>query len=245
MRPAGLQSLPLGYTRLEYLESTRGQYINTGVELTNDSVATSRFRILNGHDYGFIFGSRYAVKVNAFCLYVDTQTWLNYGAQVAYAPVLQKNMDHDFRAQTNVWTINNKVYTLELEPAFNAGTCYIFGLNENGATDSRYFVGRVYSFSISNVSETHEFVPTLDSSGTPCMFDTVTRKPFYNSGKGSFIAGIDNQAQLDNMLRKLPNRTGQAAGTLTVRLADELKTSENLAKLDAMSSKNWTITQAV
>ena len=76
------------------------------------------------------------------------------------------------------------------------------------------------------------------------MFDTVSRKPFFNSGTGAFIVGIGNQGQLDAMLRKLPDRTGQNVGTLQVRLADELQTPENEAKLDAMLAKNWEITQA-
>lgn len=89
-----------------------------------------------------------------------------------------------------------------------------------------------------------DLVPCLDNTGTPCMFDLVTRKPFYNSGTGEFIVGIENQAQLDNLLRKLPDRTGQDVGTLQVQLADELQTPENEAKLDAMLAKNWEISQA-
>ena len=30
-------------------------------------------------------------------------------------------------------------------------------------------------------------VPALDPTGTPCMYDTVSRKPFYNSGTGDFL----------------------------------------------------------
>ena len=30
------------------------------------------------------------------------------------------------------------------------------------------------------------FIPVLDLTGTPCMFDTVTRTPFYNAGTGDF-----------------------------------------------------------
>lgn len=34
---------------------------------------------------------------------------------------------------------------------------------------------------------TRHLIPTLDKTGTPCMFDLVTRKNFYNSGTGQFI----------------------------------------------------------
>lgn len=31
------------------------------------------------------------------------------------------------------------------------------------------------------------YVPTIDPTGAPCMFDLVTRRPFYNSGSGDFL----------------------------------------------------------
>lgn len=33
----------------------------------------------------------------------------------------------------------------------------------------------------------HELIPALDKTGTPCMFDLVTRKNFYNAGTGDFL----------------------------------------------------------
>ena len=33
----------------------------------------------------------------------------------------------------------------------------------------------------------HNLISCLDPTGTPCMFDTVTQKPFYNSGTGDFL----------------------------------------------------------
>ena len=31
--------------------------------------------------------------------------------------------------------------------------------------------------------------PYIDKNGTPCMFDTVSRKPLYNEGTGEFLYG--------------------------------------------------------
>ena len=33
----------------------------------------------------------------------------------------------------------------------------------------------------------HNLLPCIDPTGTPCMYDTVTQKPFYNSGIGDFL----------------------------------------------------------
>ena len=32
-----------------------------------------------------------------------------------------------------------------------------------------------------------ELVPALDSSGRPCMYDTVSKQAFYNQGTGEFL----------------------------------------------------------
>ena len=31
-----------------------------------------------------------------------------------------------------------------------------------------------------------EFIPALDESGVPCMYDIITATPFYNNGRGTF-----------------------------------------------------------
>lgn len=33
----------------------------------------------------------------------------------------------------------------------------------------------------------HKLIPALDRTGTPCMFDKVSRKNFYNAGTGDFL----------------------------------------------------------
>lgn len=44
-------------------------------------------------------------------------------------------------------------------------------------------IGRIYSFSISRNNQLQlNFIPCLDTTGTPCMYDTVIRKPFHNFG---------------------------------------------------------------
>lgn len=47
---------------------------------------------------------------------------------------------------------------------------------------------RIYSFSIVNATSVCilNLIPVLDPSGRPCMYDLVTKKPFYNQGTGEF-----------------------------------------------------------
>ena len=62
---------------------------------------------------------------------------------------------------------------------------YMFGC---GTGIYNNFKGEIYNVKISeNNSIVRDFIPSLDRTGTPCMFDLVTRKRFYNSGTGQFI----------------------------------------------------------
>lgn len=87
-------------------------------------------------------------------------------------------------------------------------------------------------------------IPCIDKDGVPCLYDTVRKETLLNTGLSDFIVCLSSQKQLNNMLQRLPDRTGQEVGTLQVRLDAELQTPENLAALEAMVDKNWEISQA-
>lgn len=87
-------------------------------------------------------------------------------------------------------------------------------------------------------------VPVLNEQGQATMWDMMRKVPLEKNKDGDFIAGIDTQSQFNNMLRKLPDRSGLEVGTLQVRLAAPLQTESNFAALDAMVAKNWEISQS-
>ena len=101
------------------------------------------------------------------------------------------------------------------------------------------FVGRVYYMKLSSVTGKRAYVPALDPTGTPCMFDLVTKKPFYNAattGSG-FIAGLTTKQAIS--LANLP-ATG---GSLTVSLPLEAAFDANVqSALNTAADKGWTIT---
>ena len=48
----------------------------------------------------------------------------------------------------------------------------------------------MYYFKIYDNNElVRNFIPGLDPNGTPCLYDTVLKIPFYNSGTGEFLYG--------------------------------------------------------
>ncbi|MGN0382785.1 MAG: hypothetical protein ACI4DS_00835 [Eubacterium sp.] len=62
-----------------------------------------------------------------------------------------------------------------------AKNVFIFGTNR-GET-KRYFSGKIYRFYVEGQID---LVPSLDRAGVPCMYDTISKTTFYNSGIGTF-----------------------------------------------------------
>ena len=81
-----------------------------------------------------------------------------------------------------------------------------------------------------------EFAFAVDQNGVPCMFEKVTRKPFYNSGTGQFIVGMTmKQAR---KLSKLP----AGGGTLKVSLPSNYLEDEGVTNaIAAANAKGWNI----
>lgn len=52
---------------------------------------------------------------------------------------------------------------------------------------SYYFNGKLYEMQISKGTDVYmDLVPVLDGSGVPCVYDKVSKQPFYNNGTGTF-----------------------------------------------------------
>ena len=97
---------------------------------------------------------------------------------------------------------------------------------------------KAYSIKLSRGSAvTNDLIPAVDASGTPCMFDKVSKQPFYNNGSGAFVVGMTMEQA--RKLGKLP-KTG---ATLTVSLPWEAQLIQHNAEVEAAletaRSKGW------
>lgn len=62
---------------------------------------------------------------------------------------------------------------------------YLFAMTQGtSGYDNRTLAGKVWRFSI--LGKMH-LIPALDKSGTPCMYDVIGGKPYYNAGTGQFL----------------------------------------------------------
>lgn len=223
--PLGTKShLPTGYTRLEFLEATNTQYIDTGIPLNSES-DVSAVAAATRASGGYIFGSMDVAERRRLLALGNNNSqpavFSGYGSVYRYTYNINTLVPKEYRFNGRILTVDGEtVETYGEVPYFESTTpCYLFAYNRLAVGSDGRMWGRIWWLKIAGRAQ---FTPALDPTGTPCMLDTVTRKPFYNSGTGQFIAGVGTVAQLATLLRRLP-ATG---GELTLSLPAEAKTPE-------------------
>lgn len=189
--------LPNGYKRCAYLSSSAKQYILTDIPLQDGlDITIELMRTMKTDNYVF-------------------SGWYNSGYQRSYFGSYNDNFQFNYGYYffINAGTFRNNVKYKERAVSINeSGTSTIYVYIDDVLCDTRtakklpqtdsmfslfarykrgiidqYFFGNIYSLNIvRNGEEILHFIPCLDRLGKPCMFDTVSKKPFYNLGTGEF-----------------------------------------------------------
>jgi hypothetical protein len=186
----GWKLMPL--TQIEYLEATGTQWIDTGVSVGTGSIVEVKYKFNHpASSWRSLYGntrignSRYMFS---FTMNYDSQM-LSPSYDVFYD--IRYNVDtdvHTVRQESENFYIDNVLVHAAQQSVFtNPSTLCLFS-RERGALP---FIGNIYFAKIwdSNNTLVRDMIPVLDEDGTPCMFDTVEGKFYYNAGTGQFIAG--------------------------------------------------------
>ncbi|MBD5400350.1 hypothetical protein HDR61_01215 [bacterium] len=193
------------YTRLEYLESDGYQCIDTGIIPTG----TTSFEIKTyvaapaATSTGQVpIGTR--THINNTEWYYQVSTYNKYPTgYIGYGPnSSQKNANLIFQDINTIlftsgkYTINNNYthqYDLIEFPAEFKNSIYMFCLNSKGSGTAvpDHFTGKIYYVKIWDDGKLlRDYIPVLDPSGTPAMFDRVSCQYFYNHADGQFKYSI-------------------------------------------------------
>lgn len=195
--------LPIDYTRVEYLESTRGPYIALPDIQTGEDF---------GIDYTFLYsGASWALNLQTVSVVhyrIDIRNFesgyvrLHWGSHSNSANVnvggdscrVLANYKNDKRFL--FIGLQTQEATLQTPNTVKNGF-HLFGdtyYDEQGfIVSSGGGSQKIKHFAASNGrADVVHLIPALDPTGTPCMFDTVTRTPFYNSGTGDFLYPTDS-----------------------------------------------------
>ena len=191
--PAPAPPLPSGYIRLEYIEGTGTQYIDTGYfpcELTRVVTAITP---TSGNTTNGVFGGRTGKNDSTFSL------WCVNGVFRTDFDTNSQHVTTDVRVEAGVRVevdkdrgttrLGLKTFTQTGTGFRAANSMHVFAVNPD--SKARYFRGRIETFSIyeSGLLE-HELVPARRASdGAVGMYDTVGGTFLGNLGSGAFKAG--------------------------------------------------------
>ncbi len=191
--------MPATYTRLAWLEATGTQRILTPYKLNNNSRVEVVFEPRAWGWVNMVYGDgcndggpNCALSYGFNGAY-DNCMLMDYGPQGKYATSLGRtklNKVYHVIADAGKWYADGKlIHTFNPATFETKKTIPVF---ESTWYAERSGYMRIYSFNISEGgSDILNFVPALDPTGAPCMFDTVTKKPFYNDRTGEFVYSID------------------------------------------------------
>jgi len=195
------------YCEVEYLESNSTRYIDTGYKPNNNTTIecitsfTGAFNITACRwtgsptldTYGFFKSTSTNLNKPLVCYYgrySDDKVSYSYNyvdgtkVKIILSPTLVSVKSVDDASYISEADITQASY----QSTYNL---YIFENNNMGsASGSNAGTCKIYYFKIyENGVLIRDFIPVLDWSYVPCMYDKVSGKLFYNQGTGSFTYG--------------------------------------------------------
>ena len=197
-------ALPSGYKRLDYLESSGTQYINTGVDVSAGARIVSKFAYAS-FTLSSSFAYLYGAENNASpwnCLDVRVystagETDFEVFTTKIYRPTLSINTiydsDFDFRNKSNISvTLNGTKYpSVSATNGLVAYPVYIFAA-DIANSPTRYSCARIYTFEMYDVDNepTRNYMPALRiSDSKPGLYDLLNDQFYTNAGTGEFTYG--------------------------------------------------------
>lgn len=193
--PIGTEpELPPGYRECEYLETDGMQYIDTGITPGAGYGFSITYYIETASTTGNtckLLGSS-ILPADGMWGGVIIHGWGN-GAYSFFCPITSKSLAYGYKSTISfidgICNWNGEEFTCNKASdnyPYIHGSVWVMRVN----SDYTSYVGnthRCYNFKTYYYTEViQNLIPALDPSGVPCMYDTVSKKTYYNQGTGNF-----------------------------------------------------------
>ena len=210
-----IKDLPERYIRVDYLEDTGIQWINTEyVPTPNTGLWVDAEQITYNSD-GVAFGCGSSGTKDAFiCPRCLKNT--SYSSGGGYGSWINLGQGKNERFTSFINLYNNKLTSIEFNGSVSVystlstlsvtpiKTIYLFANNQSGGnpTSTQYWKGRIYEAKITEGSElVRHFIPAYDTYRRQyCMYDVVNDKAYYNEGGGDFISNKEFDKPQDTQI---------------------------------------------
>lgn len=214
-----MASLPSGYTKLDYIQSSGTQYINTGFTPKGNSRVVMDFEnMLIPADAAALFGARTDTEKNVFGMWFDTTAVQPHYGNVTYntkpIAVASYNVRQIYDLNKGVATVGGTSVTFN-QLTFNSGcNLTLLAINTNGTVDERRASGKLYSAKIyDNGTLVRDFIPCKNASGTLGLWDNVNSVFYANAGTGTFSTGTKHKTLIDGTGYEIKSGRVLIAGT--------------------------------
>lgn len=182
--------LPREFTRVEYIESTGSQYVDTGFKPNQDTRVVMDCNIISSTTYPTPFGAWDRDSVNSFlCVYLNSSAGYYYYENAYYSFNTTNGYGaHTIEANKNVLIIDGTVVAQATKKTFSCSrSLYLCAYNSgSGAanlTSMRISACQVYD----NGILVRDYIPYIDENGEANLWDDVNEAPAEKYG--TFIAG--------------------------------------------------------
>ena len=180
------KGLPQGYTKLDYIQATGTQYIDTGFKPNQDSRMVCECLYYGGTG---VCGARNAVSNNNFSIRIIYEKWqFGHGDKVWSTDALADTEWHTHDLNSNKYYLDG---TLIGEAEYESFTCsYPIAIGAIKAGSVYYGKGLYRDFKVyDNGVLVRDMIPCKDPNGNIGMYDTVNAVFYGNAGTGEFVAG--------------------------------------------------------
>lgn len=189
--PLSNVSLPSGYRRLEYIQSSGKQYIDTGFKPNqNTRVLAKAYLVDSTNGYPSVFGTRNGSSSQFWAFWAPSEKIFHGRYNTRVIDVKSSPTDFDiYDFNKNTLTINGVKSQATTETFTASNNLWIFGVNSSGSLQYGSSV-RLYLFKIyDNGTLIRDFVPCINASGEVGLYDLVDKKFYGNAGTGVFVGG--------------------------------------------------------
>lgn len=184
--------LPSGYTRLQYIQSTGSQYVDTGFKPNNNTRVVMDAQLLSSSAAGFYFGARASGYVDSFgVLFSSSAGALRsaYGSQnLSFATTNYTQKVHIDKNKTSC-QLGSETLTHTSATFQNTYNMYLFASNEFGSVGSKAKMSLWGCQIWDNGTLVRDYVPCLNEGGVAGLYDMVNGVFYGDAAGGAFMAG--------------------------------------------------------
>lgn len=184
-----MNGLPVGYTLLEYIESSGAQYINTGYVPNSNTRIVIDVQLTNISSDGTLFGARTAAYSNSVVMIITSAGRMlsDYGTERLYFTTYPSTSRVQIDYNKNATSALGETLTFTAQTFKAPSTLYLLARNNNGTTQGIAVAAKLYSCQIyDNGNLVRDFVPCVNANGVYGLYDKVNSKFYSNAGSGSF-----------------------------------------------------------